>query len=60
MDKHRDNKIKESGLTWADESEMWQATAGEDTIKHLGQISKKEYDYYHNSNQNKKGIHFGV
>ena len=31
-----------------DEEKMWQDIAGEDTLKHLGPISKEEAEYYAN------------
>ena len=35
-------------LVEENERKMWQDAAGADIIKHLGPISKEEYDYYNN------------
>ena len=40
----QDNSKEEDG--WEKESKIWQEMAGEDCLKHLGPISKEEYDYY--------------
>ena len=40
------SKEKDSELAEEQERKMWQDAAGVDIIKHLGPISKEEYDYY--------------
>ena len=42
------SREKDSELTEEQERKMWQDAAGADIIKHLGPISKEEYDYYNN------------
>lgn len=39
---------REAPYAQKDYDKMWQDAAGADTIKHLGPMSKEEYDYYNN------------
>ena len=48
MNNQQDNSIENGELSWEEESKIWQAMAGADVIKHLGPISREEYDYYNN------------
>lgn len=49
MHKIKKRKLEEhKKLAEKNERKMWQDAAGADTIKHLGPISKEEYDYYSN------------
>jgi len=50
MTKTKKVKSDEEDKGFAEEKErkMWQDAAGADIIKHLGPISKEEYDYYNN------------
>ncbi len=43
-------KFEEEDARLVEEKErkIWQDAAGADVIKHLGPISKEEYDYYNN------------
>ena len=42
------SKQEDEELVEEKERKMWQDAAGADVVKHLGPISKEEYDYYNN------------